>query len=257
MTAETPDPRIQAWAPVCQAVALLLGPYAEVVLHDVAQDEVLALWNPMSSRAPGDPSLLGELDELDPSAPDVYGPYEKLLPDGRRLSSVSAVLRDADGRPSAVLCVNLDRGPLEHAATLLAGFAAPTVPRPAPLFERDWTEKMNDVIGGYVRAHGRPPERLGREDRLAVLRELDRAGVLAVRRAVPAVATALKVSRSTVYTLLADLRAEPGAAPGVAPGPAPGDEPVTGTARETATATENTTATATATATDAPQRNDR
>ncbi|MEV7778357.1 PAS domain-containing protein [Kitasatospora sp. NPDC088351] len=209
MTEETTDPRVRTWSPVCQAVALLLGPYTEVVLHDAVRDRVLAIWNPMTDRAPGDPSLLGELDALDPAAPDVYGPYEKLLPDGRRLSSVSAVLRDADGRPSAVLCVNLDRGPLDHAAALLAGFAAPTAPRPEPLFERDWTERMNDVIGGYVRAHGRPPERLGRDDRLAVLRELDRAGVFAVRRAVPAVATALKVSRSTVYTLLAELRAEP------------------------------------------------
>ncbi|MFJ3794042.1 transcriptional regulator [Kitasatospora sp. NPDC090091] len=210
MTAETPDPRVQAWSPVCQAVALLLGPYAEVVLHDAVRDEVLAIWNPMTARAPGDPSLLGELDRQGPSAPDVYGPYAKLLPDGRRLSSVSAVLRDAEGTPSAVLCVNLDRGPLEQASALLAAFAAPTAPRPAPLFERDWTERMNDVIGGYVRAHGRPPERLTREDRIAVLRRLDQAGVLAVRRAVPAVATALKVSRSTVYTLLADLKAEPG-----------------------------------------------
>lgn len=119
------------------------------------------------------------------------------------------MLRDTDGHPAAVLCVNLDRGPLEHAAALLAGFAAPTVPRPEPLFEQDWTERMNDVIGGYVRAHGRPLDRFGREDRLAVLGELDRAGVLTVRRAVPAVATALRVSRSTVYTLLAELKAGP------------------------------------------------
>ncbi|MFJ7277095.1 transcriptional regulator [Kitasatospora sp. NPDC098663] len=209
MTTETPDPRVRTWTPVCRAVALLLGPYAEVVLHDATADRVLAIWNPMTPRAPGDPSLLGELDALDASAPDVYGPYEKLLPDGRRLSSVSAVLRDDAGRPSAVLCVNLDRGPLEHAAALLAGFAAPTAPRPEPLFERDWTERMNDVIGGYVREHGRPLERFGREDRLAVLRELDQAGVFAVRRAVPAVATALRVSRSTAYTLLAELKQTP------------------------------------------------
>ncbi|MGW2545331.1 helix-turn-helix transcriptional regulator [Kitasatospora sp. NPDC001574] len=226
MTPENPDRRARTWEPVCRAVALLLGPYAEVVLHDAVRDEVLAVWNPMGGRAPGDPSLLGELDSLDQSAPDVYGPYPKLLPDGRRLSSVSAVLRDDDGRPAAVLCVNLDRGPLEHAAALLAGFAAPTAPRPEPLFEHDWTERMNDVIGGYVRAHGRPPERLGREDRLAVLRELDQAGVLAVRRAVPAVATALKVSRSTVYTLLAELRDGSALVPAPAPAPAPVPEPV-------------------------------
>jgi D-arginine utilization repressor len=201
------DPRVRLWSPACQAVALLLGPYAEVVLHDAERDEVLAIWNPMSRRRPGEPSLLGELERLDPSGHDVYGPYEKLLADGRRLSSVSAVLRDADGKPSAVLCVNLDRTPLDQAATLLAGFAAPSAPRPEALFEQDWTERVHQIIGSFVRARGRPVERLGREDRLAVLAELDRAGVFTVRRAVPMVAGALRASRSTVYALLTELKA--------------------------------------------------
>lgn len=201
------DPRVGTWSPVCQAVALLLGPYAEVVLHDARRDRVLAIWNPMTARKPGDPSLLGELDRLDPSSDGVYGPYEKLLPDGRRLSSVSAVLREPDGSASAVLCVNLDRTPLEQAAALAAGFAAPTAPRPEPLFERDWTECVHQIVGAFVQARGRPVERLGRDDRLAVLAELDAAGVFTVRRAVPFVAGALKASRSTVYALLAELKA--------------------------------------------------
>ncbi|WP_433554899.1 helix-turn-helix transcriptional regulator [Pseudonocardia xinjiangensis] len=204
---EAADPRVDMWSAVCRAVALLLGPYAEVVLHDAEQDRVLAIWNPMTTRRAGDPSLLGELDQLEPSADDVYGPYEKLLADGRRLSSVSAVLRDPDGRPSAVLCVNLDRTPLEQAAAVLAGFAAPTAPRPQALFEQDWPDRVHQIIGSFVRGRGRPVERLGREDRLAVLAELDQAGVFAVRRAVPVVASALRTSRSTVYSLLAELRA--------------------------------------------------
>jgi predicted transcriptional regulator YheO len=194
------------WSPACRAVALLLGPYAEVVLHDAARDRVLAIWNPMTTRAPGDPSMLGELDRLQPSAHDVYGPYEKLLADGRRLSSVSAVLRTPDGQPSAVLCVNLDRSPLEQAAALLAGFAAPSEARPEAMFEQDWTERVHQIIGAFVRARGRPVERLGRDDRLAVLTELDQAGVFAVRHAVPVVARALQASRSTVYALLSELR---------------------------------------------------
>ncbi|WP_433272208.1 helix-turn-helix transcriptional regulator [Pseudonocardia xinjiangensis] len=204
---EAADPRVDMWSAVCRAVALLLGPYAEVVLHDAEQDRVLAIWNPMTTRRAGDPSLLGELDQLERSADDVYGPYEKLLADGRRLSSVSAVLRDPDGRPSAVLCVNLDRTPLEQAAAVLAGFAAPTAPRPQALFDQDWPDRVHQIIGSFVRSRGRPVERLGREDRLAVLAELDQAGVFAVRRAVPVVASALRTSRSTVYSLLAELRA--------------------------------------------------
>lgn len=204
---EDMDPRVRMWAPVGQAVVLLLGPYAEVVLHDPDTDRILAIWNPMTSRGPEDPSLLGELDALDPSARDVFGPYEKLLADGRHLSSVSAVLRGPDGRPSAVLCVNLDRTPLEQAAAVLAGFGAPTVPPPEPLFEQDWNERVQSIVGAYVRECGRPVERLTRADRLAVLARLDEAKVFAVRRATPVVAGALRVSRSTLYSLLAELRA--------------------------------------------------
>ncbi|MDH6680841.1 putative transcriptional regulator YheO [Rhodococcus sp. LBL1] len=204
---EGADPRVRMWAPACQAVAQLLGPYAEVVLHDPTTDRILAIWNPMTSRGPGDPSLLGELDELDPSARDVFGPYEKLLADGRRLSSVSAVLRDSDGKAGAVLCVNLDRTPLEQAAAVLSAFGAPSVARPEPLFEQDWNERIQHVVGEYVRERGRPVERLTRADRLALLGRLEEANVFAVRRATPVVATALRVSRSTLYGLLAELRA--------------------------------------------------
>jgi predicted transcriptional regulator YheO len=202
------DARVRRWEPACRAVALLLGPYAEVVLHDPDTDRVLAVWNPLTARGPGDPSALGDLDRLDPSARDVHGPYEKLLADGRRLSSVSAVLREDDGRPSVVLCVNLDRTPLERAAAVLSAFGAPTAPPPEPLFAQDWARRVEHVVGTHVRATGRPVERMTRQDRLAVVRELDEARVFAVRRAVPVVAEALRVSRSTVYGLLTQLRGD-------------------------------------------------
>ncbi|MGP3943709.1 helix-turn-helix transcriptional regulator [Streptomyces sp. 6N106] len=198
---------MRLWTPVGQAVALLLGPYAEVVLHDPDTDRVLAIWNPMTTRGPGAPSLLGELDELDPSARDVFGPYEKLLADGRRLSSVSAVLREPGGKAAAVLCINLDRTPLERAAAVLSAFGAPTAHRPEPLFEQDWNEHVQHIVGEYVRECGRPVERLTRADRLAVLARLDDAKIFAVRRAAPVVAGVLQVSRSTLYGLLAEVRA--------------------------------------------------
>jgi D-arginine utilization repressor len=200
------DPRVQLWGPACQAVALLLGPYAEVVLHDPETDRILAIWNPTSGRGPGDESMLGELDDLDPSARDVFGPYEKVLADGRRQSSVSAVLRDAGGEPTAVLCVNLDRTPLEQAAAVLSAFGAPTSPRPEPLFEHDCRARVRHVVGDHVRECGRLPHRMSRADRLALVGRLDEAGVFAMRKAPRIVATELAVSRSTVYTLLEEHR---------------------------------------------------
>ena len=202
------DERVRLFEPVGQAIAALLGPYAEVVLHDPVTDRVLAIWNPMSARGPGNQSLLGELDELTPTGTDVFGPYEKVRADGRRLSCVSAVLRSPDGAATAVLCINLDRTPLDQAAALLISFAAPITRRPESLFEQDWTERVQHVVGSFVRRVGRPVQRLTRGDRLAVLRELDEAGVLAVRRSTPVVAAALNLSRSALYALLAELKKE-------------------------------------------------
>ncbi|TCC54089.1 hypothetical protein E0H75_03950 [Kribbella capetownensis] len=191
------------------ALARLLSPHAEVVLHDAVTDQVAGIWNPLSGREPGEPSLLGELAELTATGEGVYGPYPKSLSDGRRLSSVSAVIRDDDGEPAYVLCINVDRTAFEEASRLLAAFAAPVAGQPRVLFEHDWSETLNEIVGAYVRERGAAVDRLTRADRLEVLGQLDTAGVLSQRRSVPAVARALRVSRSALYQLLAEARKEP------------------------------------------------
>ena len=196
-------------APVCEAIARLLSPHAEVVLHDPATDSVIAIWNPLSRRTVGDPSLLGELDELTPVGTDVYGPYPKSLPDGRRLSSVSAVIRDDEGRPEAVLCVNVDRSAFDAAARILAAFAAPVTMQPESLFARDWTEQLNETVAEFVRDKGTSLDRLSKQDRVDLVARLDALGVFEQRRAVPTVARAMDLSRSAVYQLLALTRKEP------------------------------------------------
>ncbi|MFI5691575.1 transcriptional regulator [Kribbella sp. NPDC051586] len=205
--------KVETLAPIGDALARLLSPHAEVVLHHPATDEIAAIWNPLSGREPGDPSLLGELDELAASADGVYGPYPKTLSDGRRLSSVSAVIRDDDGQPAYVLCVNVDRTAFEEASRLLAAFAAPVAGQPRVLFEHDWSEKLNELVAAYVRERGLPVERLEKADRLELLSRLDAAGVLSQRRSVPAVARALRISRSALYQLLGQARKEPHADP--------------------------------------------
>jgi len=205
--------KLEQVTPVGEVVARLLSPHAEVVLHDSATDRIAAIWNPLSGREVGEPSLLGELDELTETGRDAYGPYPKVLPDGRRLSSVSAVLRDDAGTAAYVLCVNVDRTAFETASRLLAAFAAPVSGQPRVLFEHDWTEKLNELIAGYVQERGVPVERLSRADRVELLARLDAAGVLNQRRSVPTVARALQVSRSALYQLLAEARKESHADP--------------------------------------------
>lgn len=202
------DPRdrdLPDWArPVeatCGAIAALLAPHGEVVLHDLASDRIVAIWNPVSGRVPGDASLIGDVSELT----DV-GPYPQTLPDGRRMSAVSAVVPDAEGRPAGLLCVNVDRTPLERIAELAGTWLAPRADPPEPLFHLDWRELVGRRVGEFCRARDTTPGRLDPAARRELVAVLDGEGLFAVRRAADLVAGALGVSRATVYAHLKEIR---------------------------------------------------
>jgi D-arginine utilization repressor len=191
--------------PVCAAMAALLAPHGEVALHDLKTERIVALWNPISGREVGDESLIDELPES-PLAAGVIGPYEKVLLDGRRCTSVSAVLTGDNGRPVGLLCVNLDRSPLDQIVALATSLIAPRAPQPAGLSESDWREQIATRVHRFCQDRAIRREQLNRDARRELVAELDAAGLFAVRRSADLVAEALGVSRATVYTLLREVR---------------------------------------------------
>jgi predicted transcriptional regulator YheO len=199
-------PWLTAIEPACAGIAALLHPHAEVVVHDLATDTILAIWNPFSGRRAGDPSLLQELPGHWNAQP-MQGPYPKVGADGRPLSAVSAVVADAAGTPRGLLCINLDRAPFEDAARLLGTLFAPSTAPPPELFERDWREQIASGVAGYCAELALPRERLSRAQRVELLRRLEQAGLFATRNAADHTATALGVSRATVYSMLKEIRA--------------------------------------------------
>jgi predicted transcriptional regulator YheO len=194
-------PWLTAIEPACAAIAALLHPHAEVVVHDLASGSIGAIWNPFSGRAVGDPSYLDEV----PSQP-LLGPYSKVEVDGRQVSAVSALVPDAEGVARGLLCVNLDRTPFDDAARVLGGLFAPTAPQPAELFEHDWREQIAAGVAAYCAEVAVPRDRLTRTQRTELLRRLDQAGLFATRNAADHTATALGVSRATVYSMLKEIR---------------------------------------------------
>ena len=83
------DPAFMPFLTVGAAISALLFPHAEVAIHDLRTDRIVAIWNAFSRREVGDPSLLGDIaDQLDAAA--VFGPYDKADATGGRLKSVSA-----------------------------------------------------------------------------------------------------------------------------------------------------------------------
>jgi predicted transcriptional regulator YheO len=191
--------------PTAAAIAALLAPQAEVVVHDLRSDRVAGIWNAFSKRKVGDPSHLGDDPELI-GEKDVYGPYEKAAPDGSRLKSVSAILKDEAGRRIGLLCINFDLAVFDKAIALLGAFTQAEQPRPEPIFAQDWREQINLGIRAFLQERQLTLKALDRADRVALMATLDSRNLFATRNAAQHVADALGVSRATIYNLLGDAR---------------------------------------------------
>ena len=200
---------LSAYIPVAASISALLHPHGEVVLHDLSSGKVAGIWNAMSGRRIGDPSLL-EDDPADYAAAPVLGPYEKTGPGGTHLKSVTAVLPDAAGSPAGLLCINLDVSHLEKAAALLSAFVTPRQEQPAALFRRDWREAAQAKLHAWLKARGLSAKALTRAERIEMMAALDEDGLFEARRAVEHVAEMIGASRAAAYVYLAEAR---GAAP--------------------------------------------
>lgn len=192
---------LSAYFPLCDAISLLLQPQAEVVLHDLATETVAHIANPFSHREVGEPSLLHEID----FRPDValIGPYEKVNFDGRRLKSVSAVLRE-DGRAVGVICINLDVTHLQSAIELLTALTRvpPGAGQPAVLFQEDWHERINQYVHAWTARNGVVIADLSRAQKLQLVGELAADGAFGGKHAAAYVSRVLQMSRASVYNYL-------------------------------------------------------
>ncbi|GAA4166869.1 helix-turn-helix transcriptional regulator [Shinella granuli] len=205
--ATTPSDALRTYHPVCDAIALILQPYAEVVLHDLASETVSYIANNFSKRDLGEPSLLHEIDfKLNDRT---IGPYEKVNFDGRRLKSVSAVLRAPDDRAIAILCINIDVSHIQSAIQVLSAMSTVSIDqgKPAALFKEDWHERVNEYVHGWTTKRGLLIADLTRAQKQQLVRELAEDGAFSGKHAAAYISKILQMGRATVYNYLRDTKA--------------------------------------------------
>ena len=193
---------------VCSLIAQLFPGQIEVVLHDLKTGKIAAIEGGYSHRVIGDDSLI-DLEELkaDANDNDVIGPYPQTSWDSEILRSFTAILQDDEGRPNGLVCVNTRTSAFSAAANLLASFShMEEAPKPKALFERDWRVAANTLIAQTLAERGRTLVTAKRQDKVALLGALDKAGILEMRGSPEYAAKALGMSRASVYNLLKDAR---------------------------------------------------
>ncbi|MCT4655165.1 MAG: PAS domain-containing protein [Cohaesibacter sp.] len=190
-------------APICRAVAHLLPGQVEVVLHDLESGRIAAIENSFSPRACGDDSLsdIGDF-QSELGSDDTIGPYLKSGSDGAKLRSVSALVRDEEGKPVALFCVNLRVDILEQARDVLAAFTQISEPPATQILRNDWREVANAIIAATLKELKLSFNQLRRSEREIIVERLICADIFAARGSIDYVAKALGVSRATLYTLI-------------------------------------------------------
>lgn len=197
---------LDPYIPVCNAIALLLAPRAEVVLHDLKSHKIHHISNCFSKRQIGDDSR-NELKGLNLDSSTI-GPYAKVNWNGRRLTSVSTVLRDSRAQPFGLLCVNHDiEGFAEVFDQLASLIVLPKTSQAVnAIFPADWREHVNQLLNDFTQRQNVTLAGLTSGGLNEVIAHLDREGVFEVRNATPYVARVLNLSRATLYNRLRKLR---------------------------------------------------
>lgn len=191
---------------IAQGIAALLHPFAEVVVHDLEKQQIAILVNNFSKRKIGSPTLL-EYMEFTPGE-WVIGPYEKINWDGRKLKSISIVLRNPKGKPEAIMCINLDVSAALDIQQRLERFLQPNgmIDQPRDLFKDDWHEQINQFVNNWLAENKLTIAALNRMDKRNLVELLYKQGAFRGKQAANYVARVLGLGNSTVYKYLKELR---------------------------------------------------
>jgi len=199
---------LSRYKPIADALSLLFQPNVEVVIHNIQEDRVYYIANPVSGRKPGDTSFL-KLDSQDLANNDaVIGPYENVGKNGQRIRSVTAILTDEQNRGIGLMCINLDYSIYEPALNLLKGLIRPpqTEQHPEILFQNDWRGQIKFEILSFLETHHLSIETLKPENRKEMMAWLDNKGIFYAKKSIEQIAVILGVSRATAYNDLMSVR---------------------------------------------------
>jgi predicted transcriptional regulator YheO len=204
-----PTVDLSCYRAVADAIAILLSPHAEVVIHDLERDAVFSVANPFTGIRAGDPSHLKLTSDDLVNEGAVIGPYQKVGDRGQSLRSVTAVLSDGDGVAVGLMCINLDYSQQEAALEILEKLVKPATAQSHPeiLFRNDWRYQVRQEIQRFQEEnHLTEKELRGAANRRKVLARLDQKGLFYARKSMEQIAGFLGVSRATVYNDLVSIR---------------------------------------------------
>jgi len=191
---------LKPYIPLCDAIAALFHPHVEVVLHDLSTKRLAHISNAFSSRRAGD-SMIGGMEE---NTQDWVGPYAKSGRDSRELKAVTIILRNSTDKAIGMMCINYDISTAKSLHEALGSFINLPIKTEEPnaFFAQNWQAHIDERIEAFLHVKSVSLQGLTTVEKRALVSELDKQGVFAIRNGVNYVANALGISRASLYNWL-------------------------------------------------------
>lgn len=187
---------------IAKAIEKLFYPHLEVIIHDINKQKIIYIGNNFSDRDIGDDSILDDIS-FDNSK-NIIGPYEKINFDGKKLKSISAILKDEGDNAVYLLCMNFDLSVLSGLTDAIDIFIGKSNydKSASALFKDDWQEKINVFISESLKKQGKTIATMDKEDKKKLIIKLEIKGAFKGKNTKDYVAKILKISRASLYNYL-------------------------------------------------------
>lgn len=205
--------------PLAEFIADSFGPMAEIVVHDITHPEnsiVFIRNGQLSGRSLGDAvtdQTLQLTSRADQDGADFVSDYR-----GRRLNRhefrvSSYLVRNREQTVIGLLCISINITELQQAAHVLqtlssidSGDVQISTETSRNDMSEEPAENIRRITRDEVRQFNIPMDKLTKQDRLAIIRNIKDRGIFLIKGAVSIVAPELKISIPTLYRYLQALK---------------------------------------------------
>jgi predicted transcriptional regulator YheO len=194
---------------VGEALCRTIGPQCEVVIHDLADMEHSIVWimGAVTERKVGGCMTSKGLSLVHSGDTQDNYNYTTRTRSGKMVNSSLVFVKEKNGRPVIGVEINFDTSPFVAFRHTLEGLTEPDEAYDFhDAFIDDAPQMLESMLQQAVGLIGKPVPNMIKADRLRVVQILDEAGAFELRKAVPAVASYLDVTRFTIHNYLNEIR---------------------------------------------------
>ncbi|HTI13495.1 MAG TPA: PAS domain-containing protein [Dictyobacter sp.] len=205
---------LQKIIPIADAIAEMFGRRCEVVLHDLTRPQSSVAYTKnghVTGRKIGQSfhHLFPKVLSSSRFKNDHLSNYKTVSDDGRVIKSSTALIRDDSGMVIGAFCVNFDVDDLLKSRQFAEEFVSMEEAE-NPKEEKEIVDSVWDVVTNLIRyavqEYPGSVHEMSKNDKLKIVSFLNDKGLFLIKGAIDELATALNVSKVTIYGYLDELK---------------------------------------------------